>query len=112
MIRKEFSRIVALFVAAAVFSSSNTALADSLSVDDPTVANSTEASDTGGTKDAASSDSSQSTSSSEEYENDMLTNNYTNVSKNYSAPAYQGERVVIKAAESYDGQGGGTITTD
>ncbi len=112
MIRKEFSRIVALFVAAAVFSSSNTALADSLSVDDPTAANSTEASDTGGTKDAASSDSSQSTSSSEEYENDMLTNNYTNVSKNYSAPAYQGERVVIKAAESYDGQGGGTITTD
>ena len=112
MIRKEFSRIIALFVAAAVFSSSNTALADSLSVDDPTAANSTEASDTGGTKDAASSDSSQSTSSSEEYENDMLTNNYTNVSKNYSAPAYQGERVVIKAAESYDGQGGGTITTD
>lgn len=112
MIRKEFSRIVALFVAAAVFSSSNTALADSLSADDPTAANSTEASDTGGTEDAASSDSSQSTSSSEEYENDMLTNNYTNVSKNYSAPAYQGERVVIKAAESYDGQGGGTVTTD
>ena len=116
MIRKELSRIVALLVAAAVFASSNTALADSLSKDDSAVSTEdtetpTEAEDTGGAADAASSESSQS-SSSEEYENDMLTNNYTNVSKNYSAPAYQGEKVVIKAAESYDGLGGGTVTTD
>lgn len=108
MIRRNYSRIIALFVATAVVVSSNTAFADSLTSEDTAASTDTTASPAVG----ASSDSSQTGGGSEEYENDMLSNNYTNVSKTYTAPAYQGEKVEIKSAESYDGLGGGTVTTD
>lgn len=105
MIRRKYSRIIALFVATAVVVSSNTAFADSLASEGT-------ASGTADTADGSSSEASQAGSSSGEYENDMLENNYTNVSKTYTAPAYQGETVEIKTAEGYDGLGGGTVTTD
>lgn len=125
MIRRNISRVVALFVAAAVTVGSNTALADSLTSDgtaagttdteaDGASGDSTPSAPADGTE-AASSDASSSTSSgssSKEYENDMTTNNYTNVSAGYTASAYNGDPVVIKSAECYDGQGGGTVTND
>ncbi len=93
-----------MFVAAAVVVSSNTAFADSLSDTEDTAGTASDS--------AAGTSSSSSQASSEEYENDMLTNNYTHVSEKYTAPAYQGEEVVIKSAENYDGLGGGTVTSD
>lgn len=110
MIRRNYSRIIALFVATAVVVSSNTAFADSLASGD--AAASADTADTTGSADGSSSDASQAGGSSGEYENDLLENNYTNISKTYTAPAYQGSPVEIKSAEGYDGLGGGTVTTD
>lgn len=110
MIRRKYSRIIALFVATAVVVSSNTAFADGLTSEDTTASTDTTAS--ADSASGTSSDSSQTGGNIEEYENDMLSNNYTNVSKTYTAPAYQGEKVEIKSAESYDGLGDGTVTTD
>jgi ABC-type glycerol-3-phosphate transport system substrate-binding protein len=109
MIRRKYSRIIALFVAAAVVVGSNTAFADTVASD---TADTTASSDAADTSADGSSSTSSTASSSDEYENDMLTNNYTNVSQNYTAPTYQGETVVVKSAEAYDGQGGGTVTSD
>lgn len=45
------------------------------------------------------------------YVNEMLTNNYTNVSEGYTTTAYQGEPVEISSKDAYK-SGTGTITSD
>lgn len=107
MIRRNYSRIIALFVATAVVVSSNTAFADNLASGDTA-----SSSDTADSADDSSQSSSQSEGGSDDYGNDMLENNYTNVSKTYTAPAYQGETVEIKSAENCEELVGGTVTTD
>ena len=82
MIRRKYSRIIAMFVAAAVVVSSNTAFADSLSDTEDTAGTASDS--------AAGTSSSSSQASSEEYENDMLTNNYTHVSEKYTVPGRRG----------------------
>jgi len=115
MIRRKISRIIALFVATAVVVGSNAALADSVAPEDTAdteAASSEPAEENTGTEASAPESSTDGAPSAEEYENDMLTNNYTHVSATYTAPAYSGEKVEIKSAECYDGQGGGTVTND
>lgn len=58
-----------------------------------------------------SSENTSATYDLDSYANEMLTNNYTNVSKGYTAPAYQGDTVVFPSGDSYRA-GTGTVTSE